>query len=837
MSTESQRQLSRRSFLRGGALGAAAATSLGFRPAEGDAGHEGTYPKTSPPTAGFDFTKGSGQLQPDKIVDSACQFCNSNCRLKVHIKDGRVIDVLGEEADPVQAGGLCVKAEMMTQLVYNRFRLTKPLKRVGGGKGSMDSKFEPCSWDEALEIIAKKFLALRDAGDAKAIANKTSGRLQRGTGSIIGRFFTLLGSPNDTDVGPVCNDAGGNALGATFGMGNFTNGYGTDENTGREDLGSAKYFLFLGTNQAETHPVTFSYLLRERAKTKAKLVVIDPRLTPTGAQADEWISPKPHTDLALALAFLQHVIAQRLYDVKFVAKWVLGFEELKKHLADHGYTPEWAEKVTGVPAVKIKAIAEGYAKARPAAIFCNAGISHQLGAFDTYRALAFLAAITGNVGVNGGGCNFMHNTWPGGLNLPPVAGETPKKDGSLPVGPDWFAESILHKRPYQLKAIVTEGNPIIGCANSKKVQEAFKALDFYVFTGLFMEEAAYYADVILPVTSGFEMDGVYMRRDDRSIRWQHAAVPRVGESKTDIEIWIDLGAAMAKLDTKNKPEYWTDNLRAEWKDYGKLWAEFVARTPGVGGMTQARMEKRAEPLRWPCPDEKSAGISTLYLDHPSWYKAAEALDPKNKGKRFLTGSGKVEIFTPELDQKLAAAGHAALPIFYTHPEVTGQNPSIVYEEQLVPNPVNPGSVTPNVKLGGLSDGKVHDEFPLMGMCGRASVVHFAGVTQWTYAGKQMNGVRLVQIHPRTAEKSGVAHGDKIVVESPRGAITGTATLWEGIREDTIFIPNSFGPAQAMGDEFGVPRYEPANVLTDDRYFDNLSGQQAYKCFAVRVKKA
>ncbi|EDY20712.1 Formate dehydrogenase [Chthoniobacter flavus Ellin428] len=837
MSNESSQHLSRRSFLRGGALGAAAASTFGLRTAETLAGHDGEYSKTAPPPTGFDFTKGSGQLQPDKIVDSACQFCNCNCRLKVHVKDGRVIDVLGEDADPVQAGGLCVKAEMMTQLVYNRFRLTRPLKRVGGEKGSMDSKFEPCSWEEALEIIAKKFLTLRDAGDAKAIANKTSGRLQRGTGSIIGRFFTLLGSPNDTDVGPVCNDAGGDALGTTFGLGNFTNGYGKDENTGKEDLGSARFFLFLGTNQAETQPMTFAYLLRERLKTKAKLIVIDPRLTPTGAQADEWIAPKPHTDLALVLAFLQHIIAQKLYDAKLVAKWVLGFDQLKKHLADHDYTPEWAEKITGVPATKIKAIAEGYAKARPAAIFCNAGISHQLGAFDTYRTLAFLAAITGNIGVHGGGCNFMHNTWPGGLNLLPVMGETPKKDGELPVGPDWFAESILHSRPYQLKAIVTEGNPLIGSANSKKVQEAFKKLEFYVFTGLFMEEAAYYADVILPVASGFEMDGVYMRRDDRAIRWQHAAVARVGESKTDIEIWIDLAAAMAKLDTKNKPEYWTGNLRAEWKDFGKLWAEFVARTPGVGGMSQTRMEKRAEPLRWPCASEKTPGVSTLYLDHASWYQAAEALDPKNKGKRFLTGSGKVEIFTAELDQKLVGAGHSALPIFYTHPEVTGQNPSIVYEEELVPNAINPGSVTPNVTLGGLSDGKVHEQFPLMGMCGRASVVHFAGVTQWTYFGKQMNGVRLVQIHPRTAEKSGVAQGDKIVIESPRGAITGTATLWEGIREDTIFIPNSFGPAQAMGDEFGLPRYETANTLLDDRYFDNLSGQQAYKCFAVRVRKA
>ncbi len=251
MSTET----SRRDFLQKLAFSAGlGGVVLGGKTAE--ATSDGVYPAGAPGPL-FDFTKASGAFQADKVVDSACQFCNSNCRLKVHLKDGRIIDVLGEPADPVQAGGLCVKAEMMTQLVYNRFRLTQPLKRVGGEKGSADSKFEPCSWDEALDIIAKKFLALRDAGEAKAIANKTSGRLQRGTGSIIGRFFTLLGSPNDTDVGPVCNDAGGDALGATFGMGNFTNGYGKDENTGKEDLGSAKYFLFLGTNQAETHPVTF----------------------------------------------------------------------------------------------------------------------------------------------------------------------------------------------------------------------------------------------------------------------------------------------------------------------------------------------------------------------------------------------------------------------------------------------------------------------------------------------------------------------------------------------------------------------------------------------------
>ena len=87
-----------------------------------------------------------------------------------------------------------------------------------GEKGSPDSKFAPIGWDEALEIIAKKLLALRDADEARAVASKTSGRLPRGVGPLIGRLFALLGSPNDTDVGPVCNDAGGNALAWTFGL-------------------------------------------------------------------------------------------------------------------------------------------------------------------------------------------------------------------------------------------------------------------------------------------------------------------------------------------------------------------------------------------------------------------------------------------------------------------------------------------------------------------------------------------------------------------------------------------------------------------------------------------
>jgi anaerobic selenocysteine-containing dehydrogenase len=183
-----------------------------------------------------------------------------------------------------------------------------------------------------------------------------------------------------------------------------------------------------------------------------------------------------------------------------------------------------------------------------------------------------------------------------------------------------------------------------------------------------------------------------------------------------------------------------------------------------------------------------------------------------------------------------SAGHAALPIFYTHPEVTGRNATIEYEDQLVSNPVNPQALTPKVRLGGLSLSPNSKDFGLIGIIGRPSVVHFAVVTHWTYTGKQMNGLRLVQIHPQTTGEAGIGNGDAIVVESPRGSITGTALLWEGIRRDTIFVPNTFGPMQSMAGELRAPFYQPANTLVSDRYYDNLSGQQAYKCFACRIRK-
>ena len=131
MNPENQ-AVSRRSFFKGAAAGAAALH--GPTIVQRAIAAENRFPATDRPAPTFDFARDSNALQADRIVDSACQFCNSLCRLKVHLKAGRIIDITGETEDPVQAGGLCVKGPMVAQLVYNRLRLRHPLKRFAGEK-------------------------------------------------------------------------------------------------------------------------------------------------------------------------------------------------------------------------------------------------------------------------------------------------------------------------------------------------------------------------------------------------------------------------------------------------------------------------------------------------------------------------------------------------------------------------------------------------------------------------------------------------------------------------------------------------------------------------------
>lgn len=758
----------------------------------------------------------------DRVVKSGCSFCPSNCRHLVHVKNGRVFNVYGEPEDPVQRGKLCAKGQSIPQLLYNKYRILRPLKRVGP---KPSEKFEPISWDQAYSEIAAKLIEIRDKDGAKAIAAKASGRQTRESGAMQKRFFELLGSPNTTHEGYICNDGGGVALRLTFGHGGQTNGYGPDPITKTEDLGDSKFILWMGTNDAECHPVLHGYMKLRKEKVKAEWVVVDPRMTPTGNGADLWIPIKPGTDMALAYGMLAHIITKEIYDKKFVSDWVLGFAELKKAIAENQFTPEWAEKITGVPAATIKTVAERYASAKPAAIITNAGIAHHVNAVDTFRVLTFLAAVTGNIGVPGGGANFMHNS-PVGVSLPPIVNPKPIKDAGLPPQPDYFVEAILTGKPYTLKAVFYAGNMMAHVANTKRVDEALKKLDLFVSLNLFPQEDTAYADYILPTTTFYEVDHVGVRRLDRGIRWRNKVVEPMGESRVDSRIWIELGRKMAEMDKANPPEYWRENLREEWINTRSLWDKVCpANDKTAAGMTATRMDSMASPLRWPCPSASHPGTSVMYLDSPMWRDIFG-------GKRFLTPSGKVEIYTPELQTKMEVTGHSAIPKFYTSPESMDGLPSLEYTGEFVKSQTvantEGGNLVHKVKIGAAPKDDLRKKYPFQLTTGRPNALQFHTITQWAWNLVQSSGERYVQIHPDLAKQMKVESGDFVNVETPRGAIEGPALVWDGLQPNTIFIPITFGSKQAVRKDMNREIWDTVNNLTAMHY-DPLSGQVAYKC--------
>lgn len=806
----------------------------------------------------------------DRVVKSGCSFCPSACWHLVHVKDGRIVNVYGDPDNPMQAdlddpgkgidGGLCAKGRVgIVQLVYNKYRITRPMKRTGP-KPSF--KFEPISWDQAYEEIAKKLIHIRDntPEGAKAVAAKTTDRVSRDNGAPQFRFMHMYGSPNTTHEGYICNDAGGIAQALVLGKGSQTNGFGWDPITKTHDLGDSKMIIWFGVNDAASHPVTHAWMRKRKEIVKAIWVVIDPRMTETALAADLWIGIKPGTDMALAYAMIHYIINNNLYDRDFVEKWVAGFDELKEFVNAKGYSPEWAAPITGIDVETIKKLANRYATVKPAAIITNAGINHHVNAVDAERVLIFLVAITGNLGVPGGGHVAMHNSGIG-VSFPPIKGGPQITEPGIPPQPDFFARAIVEGKPYKLRMIFYQGNMTTQNSNANLVKKALMDPEVtYVSFNLFPQEDTEYADYILPTQTFYEFDHVH-RRLDRGLMWRNKVIDPIGETKSELQIWIELAHTMAKFDKKNPPEFWTENMDPRWwQDKRYFWNEICAKNGGAwaGGITGDRMINliSQQLLRAPCPpmdhpaakalkpdqlapDGQHPGTSVMFLDHPSW-TLLWANEKFPNGRRFPNEINKVEIYTKELDEKLKATGHSALPEFYTSPETIDGLPTLEYLNEFVKMPTVANSAGGNlahkVKIGVKpKNEELRRKFPLQLTTGRPGVGVFHTIAHWAWSLAQIHTDRYVQIHPKLAARLGVKSGDQVKVETPRGSITGPVLVWDGIQENTVFIPHTFGPKQKVHEDLGHKTYETVNVLTA-HYYDTLSGQNEYKCQLCRVTK-
>ncbi|MDK9364483.1 selenate/tellurate reductase subunit YnfE [Lelliottia wanjuensis] len=372
-------------------------------------------------------------VQPaaDKVVWGACSVnCGSRCALRLHVKDDEVYwvetDNTGEDIYGNHQVRACLRGRSIRRRINHPDRLNYPMKRVGKrGEG----KFERISWDEALDTITKSLKGVVEKyGNEAVYINYSSG--------IVGGNITRS-SPYASLVARLMNCYGGFLSHyGTYSTAQIACAmpytYGTNDGNSTSDIENSKLVVMFGNNPAETRMsgggITY-FLEQARERSNARMIVIDPRYTDTAAgREDEWIPIRPGTDAALVAGIAWVLIDENLVDQPFLDKYCVGYDEktlpadapanghYKAYILGQGEdgtakTPEWASRITGIPADRIIKLAREIGSAKPAYICQGWGPQRQANGELTSRAIAMLPILTGNVGINGGNSGARESTY------------------------------------------------------------------------------------------------------------------------------------------------------------------------------------------------------------------------------------------------------------------------------------------------------------------------------------------------------------------------------------------------------------------------------------------
>jgi len=765
---------------------------------------------TAEPLERYPYDRPGDRARPDEVVVGACPICFNSCPVNYHLQDGKIATITGVATDPVTRGRLCPKGQFQLQTYNSPHRLQHPLKRVGKrGEG----KFEPISWDQALDEIAERLKIVREQYGARSLAiftgTRSSWMNKAGSASL---FAELFGTPNQEGTAPLCASAAGQAFMVTQGFAPGANSFT------ETDLGAAAFYLFVGDNMAETRPVYFGLINDCRLRNGARMVVVDPRQSATAAKADEWICSRPGTDMAFALGMMSHLIESGRIDEDFLRRNVAGWERLCEFVIEKQYTPAWAARVTDIPEVTIRRIANEIADAPRAVVFGGKGLNQHTNGFQTNRAFHMLCLLAGHWGRPGSG--FMNLNRGLGLHAKAPAGRAPAREPALRKSPSGWIDAMYSGKPYPIKAFISTGNPLSTWPGQAKLRAALERMDLIVYMELFPHATSYYADYVFPMTSAVEAGDVNRSNDDRRVAWIEKCVDGPGEARSDLHFWVELGKRFG----------FDDVLRDDYKlDPARFWDEQMIGEPLVRGLTVTRMRSSASGwVRGPLPQESDPEVETLFQDGSRF--------PGDPQGRFApTATGKLEIWTPALEERFRPYGLSPLPEFYTDREQLVNLPHLEYlvsdEEEGVPSPIwNGRALTRPVRIVTPVD-RPSPEYDTELISGRPPAPHFHSWTHWLWQANEMWPEQFVMIHPDKAGPLGIRDGDEVVIENARGRITAVAWVHPGIRRSSVFIPIGWDEHQ---------RNQPAksvNWLVDHHERDPISDQTNMKVLLVKVSKA
>ncbi len=451
---------------------------------------------------------------PSKTVRTMCPMsCHPTlCGMLAEVRDGRLVGVKGDEANPDSQGFLCIRGQASREIIDNPARLLHPLIR-----DRRTDEFRRATWDEALDRIVAGMGKPEAVGIWPGHGTFTTNYGTRIGAQLLARFANFHGSQFWSPT-MICWGLGAFGLGLT----------GMLETNTKEDMGEHSRLVILWAANLASQPNTARHLLAAKRR-GAHVVTIDVRSTEAAAKSDDVLIIRPGTDGALALAMMHVICSERRHDAVFVAKHTVGFDRLAAHVL--AYTPAWAAEITGVPADRIVALARRYADTRPAMIVLGGSSMHKgANGWQAGRAIACLPALTGNVGIPGGGFGPRHGSAAHGRGLGSII--EPGRRGPGPVIPNQMSAVTAALREGRIQTLLLLGtNMLSSFADAGAVALGLQRTPLVVSYDLFLNETARrFADVVLPGTAWLEEVGCKMTHTHLYLMEQ-ALVP-AGETRS-----------------------------------------------------------------------------------------------------------------------------------------------------------------------------------------------------------------------------------------------------------------------------------------------------------------
>jgi assimilatory nitrate reductase catalytic subunit len=666
-----------------------------------------------------------GRSEPDKLVKTHCCFCGMQCGIQLKVKDNTVVGFEPWMEFPFNEGRLCPKGVQRYLQNNHPDRLLSPLQRTEG-KG-----FESIDWETAMNRTLSEIRRIQAAYGNDAFAMLSGVSLTNEKSYMIGKFARVALKTANLDYnGRLCMVSAGAGNKKAFGLDRISNSWA--------DLAHANVIMICGTNVSETFPTLTHYIWQARDN-GAKLIVVDPRVTPIARTADLHLPVKPGTDSALYGAMLKILVDNDWLDHDFINNHTSGFEDAVAAVKD--YDLDWAEQITGIAKEKILLAATWWGKTATSFLLHARGIEHHSKGVDNVVSCINLVLATGRIGKpycgygtitgqgNGqGGREHGHkcDQLPGNRDITNpehrkyISGVWGIEEKDLP-GKGLSAYEIIEAiHRGEIKGLLSICfNPLVSLPNSNYVREALEKLEYYVAIDFFLSETARHADVIMAGSLHEEDEGTVTTAEGRVVRIQAAVTPP-NNARRDSDILLELAQRLGAGDKFN--------FKNSEAIFNELRVASKGGTADYYGITYEKIESNMG-VFWPCPS----------LDHPGTPRLWE-------DKKFATADGKAHF-----------------------------NPA-PYRE--------PGEVT-------------DAEFPVVLTTGRVVSQYLSG-SQTRRIGKLVDQYAepLLEIHPKLAAHYGINERDLIKVVTRRGEASFPAQLVETIREDTVFIPYHWGGSKS-----------------------------------------